>query len=337
MKKFPILSAFLCVLVTLTLSCKKEESPVIYSGFSQGTTFNILFFYKGDTALIISEIDSVLKLMDSTASLWDSSSIISKINKNEPVEITALFRRLFERSMEISNESGGAFDCTVGPLVRAWGFYRKQGSEPPASTVDSLRTLIGYSKIRLEGDYIVKNAPGIQIDFNAIAQGMTVDMIAELFHQEKISNYLIELGGEVRTSGFRKEQEPWKIGIEKPSANDSSAQEVGFTVALSNKSISTSGNYRKYFIRDGRKFSHTIDPFTGFPVSHSLLSVSVIAPDCATADAYATVCMVLGLEKGEKFLESRKDVEGLFIFTDEKGAFQVRYTSGFGNYLQNKQ
>ncbi len=337
MKTFPILSAFLCVMVTITLSCKKEESPVIYSGFAQGTTFNIRFFYNGDTAMIISEIDSVLKLMDRTASLWDSSSVISRINKNEPVEINALFRRLFERSTEIAIESGGAFDYTVGPLVRAWGFYRKKGSEPPPGTVDSLRALIGYTQVRLEGNNLVKNVPGIQIDFNAIAQGMTVDMVAELFHQEKISNYLIEVGGEVRTSGFRKEQEPWKIGIENPSANDSSAQEVGFTVALTNKSISTSGNYRKYFIRDGRKFSHTIDPFTGYPVSHSLLSVSVIAPDCATADAYATVCMALGLEKGEQFIEGRKDVEALFIFADEKGAFQVRYTSGFGNYLLNKQ
>lgn len=335
--KFYFLHIILLFPVIFSLSCKKEDRPVIYSGFTQGTTFNIRFYHTGDTVKIINAIDSVLKHMDRTASLWDSSSIISKINKNEPVVVNALFRRLFDRSMEIAGESGGSFDCTVGPLVRAWGFYRKQGSEPPSSTIDSLRGLIGYSKVRIEGDNVVKSLPGIQIDFNAIAQGMTVDLIAELLDQEKISNYLIEVGGEVRTSGFRKEQEPWKIGIENPSASDSAAQEVGYTIALSNRSISTSGNYRKYFIRDGRKYSHTIDPFTGYPVSHSLLSVSVIAPDCATADAYATVCMALGLEKGKQFIEGRKDVEALFIFSDEQGAYQVRYTSGFGNYLLNKQ
>lgn len=327
---------FTILLTTLGSGCSQEPRPVVYSGFVQGTTFNIRYFGNRDSLALTNGIDSVFRLMDATASLYDSGSIVTRLNRNEPVGLNQLFVRLFRSSEMISERTEGAFDITVGPLVRAWGFYRKQGKEPSKTLIDSIKSFIGYRKVALTDSGIVKEDPRIMLDFNAIAQGLTVDLVAEYLDQQGIENYLVEIGGEVRTKGLRGKREPWRIGIERPSSSDSAAQEVGITISLSGRSVATSGNYRKYFIRDGRKFSHTIDPARGAPVEHNLLSVSVVAGDCATADALATACMVMGPEKAKHFLKDYPGVEGFFIYSDESGALQTFHTAGFENYMSNE-
>lgn len=321
------------LMVTLVSGCRHEPRPVVYSGFVQGTTFNIRYFGHHDSLTITNGIDSIFRLMDATASLYDSGSVVSRLNRNEPVEINPLFVRLFRLSETISERTAGTFDITVGPLVRAWGFYRKQGKEPSITMIDSLKSLIGYRKVTLTENGLIKEDPRFMLDFNAIAQGLTVDLVSEYLDQMAIENYLVEIGGEVRTKGLRGKNEPWRIGIERPSPSDSAAQEVGITISLSGRSVATSGNYRKYFIRDGRKFSHTIDPAKGAPVEHHLLSVSVVAGDCATADALATACMVMGPEKAKRFLEDYQGVEGFFVYSDESGALLTFHTTGFENYI----
>lgn len=317
----------------IAYGCRHEPRPVVYTGFVQGTTFNIRYFGNQDSLAVTNGIDSIFRLMDATASLYDSGSLVARVNRNEPVELNPLFIRLFRLSEAISERTAGAFDITVGPLVRAWGFYRKQGMEPSMQTIDSLKALIGYRKVILTDTGIVKDDPRIKLDFNAIAQGLTVDLVAEYLDQLGIADYLAEVGGEVRTKGLRGRSEPWRIGIERPSPNDSSAQEVGITISLSGQSVATSGNYRKYFIREGRKFSHTIDPFRGVPVEHNLLSVSILADDCATADALATACMVMGPDKAKSFLAENQGVEGFFIYADESGALQTYLTKGFEKFI----
>lgn len=336
--KLPFSSFFLLILVVHFNSCTRiRNNPVTYSGFVQGSTFMIRYFGGGDSLSLIRQIDSLFLLMNRTASLYDSGSMINRLNNNEKVELNDLFIRLTERSLEISEETGGAFDITVGPMVRAWGFYRKQGRDLPSCSIDSLKKLTGYKYLVVNGRKIIKKIPGIRLDFNAIAQGYTVDLVASLLENQGIHNYIIEIGGEVRASGKKPGDEPWIIGIEKPSENDSAGQVVQQRISLDGKSVGTSGNYRKFFIRDGRKYAHTIDPSTGYPVQHNLLSVTVIANDCMTADAYATACMVMGMEASKIFLNSHPGTEAYFICSDANNKMIIDFTPGFRQFMIDAQ
>jgi thiamine biosynthesis lipoprotein len=322
-----------CLLLAIFASCERKPEPVTFTGFTQGTTFVVRYFGNPDSSAVAAGIDSVFRLVNETASLYDSASIISKVNRNEPVALNPVFERLFRRSAEISLETGGAFDITVGPLVRAYGFYRKNKLPVDDSKIDSLRRLVGYVKVALQDGRVVKEDPGVMIDFNAIAQGYTVDLVAEFLEGMGLHDYLVEIGGEVRASGSKPGGEPWVVGIEQPAPNDSAAQVVQQKISLADRSAATSGNARKYFVRDGIKYSHTIDPHTGAPVHHSLLSVTVIASDCMTADAYATACMVMGLDKALQFIDSRPGTEAYFIYSDPSGEVKADFTPGFRKFL----
>lgn len=333
LKRTQLLFAVVCTAL-FTTSCKNQRvNPVTFTGYTQGTTYNIRYYGGSDSLAIFRQIDSVFRLMNQTASLYDSGSMINRVNNDENIEVNTLFSMLLARSLEISAETGGAFDPTVGPLVRAWGFYRKKGIDLPANVVDSLKRLIGYQNVKMEGNRVVRKFPEVRLDFNAIAQGFTVDLVAGLFERHGITNYLVEIGGEVRSSGTKAGGIPWIVGIERPSPNDSAGQEVQLKITLNGMSAATSGNYRKYFIQDGRKYSHTIDPATGYPVQHNLLSVTVIAGDCMTADAYATACMVMGIERSLVFLKARPGTEAYFIYHDAKGYLAFASTPGFDQYL----
>ncbi len=326
-------SGFL-ILAALVWSCAdRTDHQVTYSGLVQGTTFMIRYFGEGDTLAMFRQIDSVFELVDRTASLYDSGSMISRVNAGEDIEVNDVFVTLLNRSNAISAETGGAFDATVGPLVRGWGFYRKKGMDLPSSTVDSLKRFIGYKNVVLEGRKVIKRFPGVLLDFNAIAQGFTVDLVALLFEKRGIRNYLVEIGGEVRAAGKKAGNTPWIIGIERPAENDSAAQVVQQRIMLEGMSAATSGNYRKFFEQDGKKYAHTIDPSTGYPVQHNLLSVTILADDCMSADAYATACMVMGVERSLEFLKRHPGTEGYFISTGPSGKLAFNQTPGFSRFV----
>lgn len=320
------------MLVLVFISCGKEKPAYLsLSGNAQGTTFSITYLDSLNRDFA-APVDSLLRLIDKSMSLWDSSSVISRIARNEAdVMPDEHFIKVFIRAQEVSLATNGAFDITVGPLVKAWGFSYKKGLPPPDSMqVDSLLRLIGFQKVQLEDGRLKKADPRMEIDFNAIAQGYSVDLVADYFEQQGIKNYLVEIGGELRTLGVNNKGAAWAIGIDKPVENETDARPLQTTISLSGKSLATSGSYRKFVVRDGKKYSHTIDPKTGRSISHNMLSVSVIAADCITADAYATAFMVMGAEKAMELAQSGQ-LEIYCIYEDESGMLKASATPGFGN------
>ena len=301
---------------------------VKFAGETQGTYYAITYF-DFDNRNFQPQVDSLLKDFDHSVSLWDTGSVISAINRNEVgIQPDPVFTELFKKSTEVYKKSDGAFDPTVGPLVNAWGFGFKDRLKVDQQTIDSLLPLVGFDEVKLENNRIIKSDPRIQFDFNAIAQGHAVDLIGKFLQVKGISSFLIDIGGEVLGRGNKPGGEKWKVGVEKPKDNASYGEGLQAIVNLENKALSTSGNYRKFYEENGVRYSHTIDPKTGYPVQHSLLSVSVLANDCATADAYATVFMVMGLDKSKSFITNRNDLEAYFIFTDQDGNLSTYFTEG---------
>lgn len=323
-----------CILYVITIfflgSCKHEaEHYIDVEGKAQGTTFHIT--YSDSLSRDFSkDIDSLFRLIDRSMSLWDSTSIISRINRNDTSAVSdEHFMNVLTRSGQVSEITKGAFDVTVGPLVRAWGFSIKNNKPlPDSSTIDQMKKLIGYQKVSLQNDRIVKADPDIQLDFNGIAQGYTVDLISEFLQTHGIHDYLVEIGGEVRTKGLNRERSVWQVGIDKPVDTLTNGRPLQTIIALQDKALATSGSYRHYLKKDGKKLSHVIDPATGYPVSHSLVSVSVLADDCMSADAFATAFLVMGIEKALMVARDQQ-LEIYCIYTDEDGNFQVKATGGF--------
>jgi len=305
----------------------KQPEYTQLEGQAQGTTFQITYFDPSGRDFS-GQVDHIFRAIDRSMSLWDSLSIISRINRNEAgVVADTHFVAVFQRAQEIAATTGGAFDITVGPLVRAWGFSYKKGLPPPDSVqVDSLRQLTGFQKIRLENGVLQKADPRMEVDMNAIAQGYTVDLLAALLRKHGVQNYMVEVGGEVRAAGKNARGESWRIGIDKPvSGGEVEGRPLQTVISLNGKALATSGSYRKFVERDGKKYSHAIDPHTGYPIAHNLLSVSVLADDCTTADAYATAFLVMGMEKALKIAQER-GLEVYGIYTDEKDGLQVKST-----------
>ncbi len=317
------------VLFFVLLACQpKEFEYKVLQGNAQGTTYSITYgpFFKQD---ISKQIDSLFKVIDKSMSLWDSTSLISKVNNNEYYEsIDSHFLKVFEASKIVNQKSNGYFDVSIGPLVKAWGFSGRKGLPiPNDKQVDSLKKLIGSGKIKRIHLKIVKVDKRNQLDFNAIAQGYTVDVISDFLKEKGCNDYLVEIGGEVRAKGKNKEGKIWRVGIEKPQ--EERALEV--IVKLEDRALATSGSYRKFFEKDGKKFSHAIDPMTGYPVTHNLLSISVLAKDCMSADAYATSFLVMGLEKA-KILAEKEGLDFFAIF-EEKGKIKTFATFGFSKSI----
>lgn len=321
---------FILLIISVSLlACKQEEKPAVYlSGEAQGTYYAITY-YDNQMRNLQNEVDSIFKAFDLSASVYVKESIISRINHNDTaVRADAVFETVFNKANEVSEKTGGAFDITVMPLVNAWGFgFKRKGNVTPA-IIDSLLPLIGYKKVKLEDGKLIKQDTAMMIDFNAIAQGYTSDLIGDFLESKGIKNYLVDVGGEVLGVGTKPDGTLWKVGIEKPAKDSLSPREVQIAVELKDNALATSGNYRKYYVEGGQKFSHTIDPVTGYPVQHSVLSVSVLADDCMTADAYATAFMVMGLEKTKEFLKTNKGLE-VYIVYDENGELKSWSSDGF--------
>ena len=238
-----------------------------------------------------------------------------------------MFAEIFDLSEEISTETEGAFDITVAPLVNVWGFGFKSGQKPTKEKIDSLRLLVGYNKVKLYENGVKKKNPKIMLDCSAVAKGYGSDIVARYLREQGVKNFMVEIGGEIVTSGLSENRLPWKIGVTKPSDNKTDMnQEVETILNVTDKAMATSGNYRNFYYKGGKKYAHTIDPKTGYPVQHSLLSATVLAKNCATADAYATSFMVMGVEKAEALLEKHPELMAYFIYAGPKGELKTWYS-----------
>jgi thiamine biosynthesis lipoprotein len=299
------------------------------SGFAQGTTYNIT--YENSTSEDYSQaIDSILKAFDRSLSIYDSTSIISRINDNDPTaEADDWFIEVFNKSAEVNTSSGGAFDITVGPVVHAWGFGNGPVAKHDTAYIDSLLQFVGMDKVRLENRKVIKKFPGVNLDVNALAQGYSVDVVCGFFESKGLKNYLVEIGGEVRGKGTNAKDKLWHIGIDKPTeGNMEPGKDLQAIIGIDNKALATSGNYRSFFVENGVKYAHTIDPKTGFPARNTLLSATVICDDCMTADAWATAFMVLGVEKSKELVKKLSGIEVYFVYTNPDGKYEVFFSEG---------
>ena len=323
MKKIVLLITGLLVLA----SCNKPQK-IVLQGLAQGSYYAITYYdEKGRN--FQHEVDSIFHAVDMSVNLWVDSSIISKVNRNEEVTLDSIFINNFKIAQEAAQLSDGYFDPTISPIVAAWGFSYKTGDSITPQLIDSLKQLVDYRKIRIENEKIVKENPSIQLDFNAIAQGYTSDLIAHFLESRGIENYLVDTGGEIMARGEKPDGKPWIVGIEKPAENWDSEQVVQTRIALRDKGLVTSGSTRKYVECNGKRYSHCIDPKTGYPVEHQLLSVTVLADNSVWADALASICMVMGKEKSLPLIENLDEVEAYYIFVNEKNELETIATEGF--------
>ncbi len=315
----------LAMIVAIGFMLGHKDVPYQHnSGYIFGTSYNITYQCADDHK---ADIEKALNEVDASLSPFNDTSIITHVNRNEDVVLDKLFLDVFRLAQKINEDTEGAFDITVAPMVNAWGFGFKNGVNPDEKVIDSLRQVVGFQKVRLDEDKIVKTDPRVMLDCSAIAKGYGVDVVANLLRKFGIKNFMVEIGGEVVTSGVNRERMPWRIGVTKPTDDSLSINnELQTVINVTDKAMATSGNYRNFYYKGGRKYAHTIDPKTGYPVQHSILSATVIADDCATADAYATSFMVLGLDKSKKVLERHPEMMVYFIYSDEKGQNQVWFS-----------
>lgn len=300
-----------CCFLTGCNTVEKQQ----FFGTTQGSYYSIIYFDEQNRNFS-SDFDSIFKEIENTLSLWDENSMIRKVNRNEDVELNQIFIDNFNYAMEAAELTDGLFDPTVGPLVSAWGFHYKEGMEMTPAIVDSLRQLVDYRKVKIENGRVVKANPNMTLDFNAVAQGYTTDMIGEFLLSKDVNNFLVDVGGEIMARGSKPNDEPWKIGIEKPAATKDSERIVQEIVELNNQSIVTSGNYRKYVEKNGKRYSHSLNPKTGYPSENNLLSATVICDNTAWADCLASICMVVGMENAMEILETQENVKAYFIYLD---------------------
>ena len=313
------------IIGTIIIVRGQRQTPYQHSkGFIFGTTYSIT--YQCDSDLTYS-IEAELKKVDNSLSPFNPKSVISAINKNEDIAVDAMFTEVFNMAEKISNETDGAFDITVAPLVNEWGFGFKKGVEPTTEAIDSLRQIIGYKKVSLKDGHIRKADPRIMLDCSAIAKGYGSDVVARLLHKLGITNFMVEIGGEIVTQGVNEKRLPWKIGVTKPTDDSLNInQEIQTVLNVTDKAMATSGNYRNFYYKGGKKYAHTIDPKTGYPVQHNILSSTVLASNCATADAYATAFMVLGLDGAKAILKKHPELMVYFIYSDKDGKNAVWFS-----------
>ena len=318
---------FLLLLIVGTVLIIRQQQSIPYqknSGMVFGTVYNLTYQCDSD---LNEAIKAELQKVDNSLSPFNEQSIITAVNQNKDVELDDMFLTVFKKAMAVSEDTEGAFDITVAPLVNAWGFGFKNGIEPTPFQVDSLRQIVGYKKVSLADGKICKQDPRMMLDCSAIAKGYGTDVIANYFRSRGVKNFMVEIGGEIVTSGVNAQRLPWKIGVTKPSDDSLSVNgEIQTVLNVTDKAMATSGNYRRFYYKGGKKFAHTIDPKTGYPVQHSLLSATVLAKDCTTADAYATSFMVMGIDQAKKLLERHPELMAYFIYSDDNGEMAVWFS-----------
>ena len=333
MYKKIILAAGLWIL--MFTACTKQKQYFEESG----SVFHTIYHIKYEGSEILTEkIDAEFQKFNLSLNPFNPNSIISKVNRNEAVEADDWFIEVFNKAKEVSDHSEGIFDITCAPLVNLWGFgFSKMDSVTP-QMIDSIQQFVGYQKARLDGRKVVKDDSRILLNCSAIAKGYASDIIARLLEREGIENYMVEIGGEVTMKGVNQNGKCWRIGINKPEDDSTGVKnDIEEVVQLCKKGgVATSGNYRNYYIKDGKKYAHTIDPRTGYPSEQSILSATIVAEDCITADAYATAFMAMGLEKAREAAKNIPGIEYYVIYSDENGKHQIEYSTGMLQYLPNR-
>lgn len=325
---------FLVILIVGTVLILRKQAPYqTNEGMVFGTIYKITYQSKEN---LKPEIEAALQKVDNSLSPFNKQSVITHVNNNENMEVDSLFTQVFQLSKEISEETHGAFDITVAPLVNAWGFGFKNATNVTDAVIDSLQEFVGIDKIDLVNGKIVKKDPRVILDCSAIAKGYGVDCIARLLDSKGVKNYMIDIGGELVMKGKNPKMETWRIGINKPIDDSLSVnQELQTVLEITDVGLATSGNYRNFYYKDGKKYAHTIDPRTGYPIQHNILSSTVVAKDCATADAYATSFMVLGLDSAKTICNAHPELDAYFIYTKEDGTTDIYFTEGMKRYLKN--
>lgn len=316
--------AFL-VIGTVIIVSRQQSTPYQHDrGMVFGTVYHIT--YQSSKSLQ-KDIEAELAKVDASLSPFNKRSIITAVNENRDTVVNKMFSDVFALAMKISDSTNGAFDITVAPLVNAWGFGFKGGAMPSRHKVDSLKALVGYHKVSLTNGRVSKTDPRIMLDCSSIAKGYGCDVVAKFLSAKGIDNYMVEIGGEIVTRGISEKRLPWKIGVTKPTDDSLNVnQEIQTIINVTDKAMATSGNYRNFYYKNGRKYAHTIDPSTGYPVQHNILSSTVIADDCATADAYATAFMVMGLDKAKAILSRHPELMAYFILASDDGTNKVWFS-----------
>ena len=316
------------VLALLFASCRQQE-PVRLYGEAQGTYYSILY-YDAQQRNFQPQIDSLLAAFDLSASLWVDSSLLRRLNANLTDSLDAVLDSLLRYSLYINHYTQGAFDCRVGRLVQTWGFSFKKRCEPDSAMLADLMKASHAAVEISPAGRLVKECPATELDFNAIAQGYASDLVARFLASHNIDNYLVDIGGEVIAHGRKADGSPWRVGIERPAEDSLSAPVVETAIPLTDQSVVTSGSYRKYYEKEGVKYSHTIDPSTGRPVTHTLLSASVVEKECWLADAMATAYMVMGLDSAKRFIAAHPNGPGtgaVFFIYDSCGVMKTYATT----------
>ena len=307
------------------------------SGQTQGTTY-LIRYQDPKNRNLQKSIDEILLDFDFSVSTYNPNSIISKVNRNEKkVYLDAYFLACFNEAKNLWKITNGAFDPTVYPLVNAWGFGPEKKSELEQQKIDSLLHFVGFDKINIVNGEIQKADPRVQLDFNAFAQGYSVDVISAFLMKKGIQNFIVEIGGEVKTHGVDERGMLWRVGIEQPVVNQKSKNDLQVIVELENMAVATSGNYRRFKEVNGQKVVHHIDPKTDKPTANNLLSASVFSENALTSDAMATGFLVLGLEQSKHFLLEHPEIQVFFIYSDDQGTMQVFITEKLETWIAQHQ
>lgn len=344
-RKNIIYSLVLLTLVVLVYSWRNREEPktpenekpsvdlkINFSGQTMGTSYQVTYLDE-EGRNFQSEIDSLLRVFNQSLSTYIPDSELSRFNSADTLEFDLpYFREVLEASWEVFEQTDGAFDPTVGPLVNIWGFGPGGPELKDSVEIGKLLQLVGFDKINWDQNQVRKEVPGLYLDFSAIAKGQGVDVVADYLTKKGIKNLLVEIGGELVARGVNDKGELWKVGINRPE-EEATASELFSIIALDSRGMATSGNYRNFYVRDSVKISHTINPKTGYPVNHNLLSATVLAKNCMTADAYATAMMVMGTDEAIALAESRDDIDVFLIYSQADGSYQTYLSERLKPYV----
>ncbi|HPB58346.1 MAG TPA: FAD:protein FMN transferase [Bacteroidales bacterium] len=329
MKKF-IFPLFFVLTALFLMSCNYSKVIKIEGG-ALGTYYKVAYIGE-ENAAIQYGVDSLLDQINAQFSIFQPTTLVSRLNQGEDLELTEQFQWLFNKSIEVSERTHGAFDITIAPLVEAWGFGKDRVMHLDSMVIDSLKQLVGYQRVHIEGNHLIKENSAIKLNFNAIAKGYAVDQIANYLSGMGYPDCLVDVGGEIVARGSNRGK-PWRVGVQVPTHQADDPVETDYVFTIRDKAIATSGNYRNYIEQDGKRFTHIISPFTGGAEVSSLLSVSVIAPDCTTADAYATAFMVLGIEKSMEIIKYDTTLAAYFIY-DQAGEYKTVKSDRFPDPIQ---
>lgn len=320
-KRYIAILVFLAIFIVGMYYWRGLKSFHKASGVVWTTEYNITYESREP---LDDSIQAVLDRVDNSASKYNKSSVISRINDNSNLQVDDIVRRLYEKSAEVNRITEGAFDPTVSPLANVWGFGLRNNVEPDSAAIDSIKAFVGFTKTSLRGDKIVKNDSRTTFDFNSIAKGLACDEVGRMLVRNGVENYIVEIGGEIAVLGLNEQGRTWLVSVDKPiESADEVIHQSAFVLEVGDGGVATSGNYRNFRMVDGRKVAHTINPRSGYPEMTNLLSVTIVAPDCMTADAYATGCMVLGVDNTKRLLGDSSEIAVSITYLDDNGNSEV--------------